>query len=408
MGDQARPPDARKILDRLLDTAIPGDNSWLEHARQERANSGISVFSELIRALTHVRLAEKESEELWPELLTHWREISAALGRDVGLPMALFDWFVNIDPKLKEPVLLERTQLEKTERSAMTDWLTGLYNRGAFRAAALRELRRAQRYRQQLSLILLDLDDFKKINDGFGHERGDQVLKEISRLLRRSIRDVDVPARHGGEEFAILLPETGRQGARAVAERVRTAFGRHGALQHEEGEPLAVTVSAGIAVYPEDGEELGELLRQADVALYRAKAAGKNRTISEWEERRLARRIVLGGARARVAFKRGDESLVLEGQARDLSATGVGVVLPQSCEVGQLLELSLEGAGLAERPVLYGRVVRFQEVRTGSVDPCFDVGVALDEASRGAAAAAIEVISGRNGRAAPRERSARP
>ena len=408
MGDQARPPDTRKILDKLLDTAIPGDESWLEHARQQRAASGVPVFSEMIRALTHLRLGEKEAEELWPELLLHWREISAGLGRDIGLQVAVFDWFVNIDPRLKEPVLLERAQLEKTERSAMTDWLTGLYNRGAFRSSALRELRRAQRYRQQLSLILLDLDDFKQINDRFGHERGDQVLKEISRLLRRSIRDVDVPARHGGEEFAILLPETGRLGARAVAERIRMAFSRHGALRDNGGVTVDVTVSAGISVYPEDGEELGDLLRQADAALYRAKAAGKNTTISEWEERRLARRIAMGGARTKVALRRGSESLVLEGAVRDISTTGVGLILPASCEVGQMLELSLEGPGLAEGAPLYGRVVRYQEVRTSSAGPSFDVGVALDEPSRRNAAAAIESIASGGSGPAARERSAAP
>ncbi len=406
MGEQARSADSRKILDQLLGTAIPGDPAWMQHARDKRTETGIPVFSEMVRMITHLRLSEKEAEELWPGLLTHWREMSAGLGRDVGLFVAVVDWFLNMDRRLKDPTIMERTLLEKTERSAMTDWLTGLYNRGAFRASALRELRRAQRYRQQLSLVLFDLDDFKKVNDQFGHDRGDLVLKEISRLLRRSIRDVDVAARYGGEEFAILLPETGRLGARAVAERVRFAVGRQPALRGSDEEPIHVTVSGGIAVYPEDGEELGDLLRQSDVALYRAKAAGKNTIVSEWEERRLARRIALKGTRTRVSWTKGEESRTLLGAARDISRTGVGLILPESCEVGQVLEMNLDSPALEEKRPLYGRVVRYQEVRGGAVGLTFDVGVALDEPSSREAAAAIEAIFAGGSPPGAHERSA--
>ena len=408
MGDQSRPADSRKILDQLLDTAIPGDPSWMDHARDKRVETGLPLFSEMIWAIAHVRVAEKEAEDLWPGLLSHWRDLSATVGRDVGLFVSVLDWFVNVDPRLKDPTVMERVHLEKTEKSAMTDWLTGMYNRGAFRAAALRELRRAQRYRQQLSFIMLDLDDFKKVNDQFGHDRGDLVLKEISRLMRRSIRDIDVAARYGGEEFAILLPETGRMGARAVAERVRCAVGRQTALHGSDEGDVCVTVSAGIAVYPEDGEELGDLLRQADIALYRAKAAGKNTIISEWEERRLARRVTLGGTRTSVSWKNGEESRTLLGAARDISRTGVGLMLPESCEVGQMLEMSLDGVGLQEKRPLFGRVVRYQEVRGNTVGHSFDVGVALDEASSREAAAAIEAIFAGGPGPGSRERSSIP
>src|SRR5262249_19222673 len=208
MGDPSRPEDGRRLLGSLLERDDLDDASWLSLARERRDLSGYPVFSELVRLLTHVRMGEEEAEDLWPMLLAHRAEMAQRLGRDPGLRIAIFDWLVNVQPRVKEPTLVEQAVLDRTERSAMTDWLTGLYNRGAFRASALRELRRAQRYRQRLSLLLFDLDAFKAVNDRYGHDRGDLVLRETSRLVSRLVRDVDVAGRYGGEEFAILLPET--------------------------------------------------------------------------------------------------------------------------------------------------------------------------------------------------------
>jgi len=407
MAADSRPADGHRIVRSLLESRKPGPE-WLEEVREHRSRTGVPLFGEMVRLLTHLRLGELEAEETWVRILAHRDELASRLGRDVGLAMALFDWFVNIEQRFKEPVIVERAQLERTEKSAMTDWLTALYNRGAFNSAAHRELRRAQRYRQQLSLVLFDLDDFKLVNDRFGHEKGDLVLREIGLLLRRSVRDVDVAARYGGEEFAVLLPETGRLGARAVAERVRAALARHGVLRDEGCDEPPVTVSAGIAVYPEDGEELGDLLRQADVALYRAKAEGKNTIVSEWEERRLARRIALDGTRTRVSYRRSGESRTLVGSARDISRTGVGLVLPESCEVGQLLEMSLDGPAMPASRNLFGRVVRYQESRGGQAGLAYDVGVALDEPSCREAAAAIETYFAGRRDGDSKERSAAP
>ena len=397
MGEAARSADSRKILHELLEGEGLSDEEWLARARGVREERGAALFSELLRTLTHLRFSEAEAEEKWRSLLEHRRLLSSRLGRDVGLRISVFDWFVNIDPRLKNPKVLEIAQFEKTEKSAMTDWLTGLYNRGAFRSSSLRELRRAQRYRQQISFIFFDLDDFKEVNDRHGHETGDLVLREASRLLKQSIRDVDMCARYGGEEFAVLLPETGRAGAAAVADRVRMAMLQEFAVGGRNDEPLTVTISGGVAVYPEDGEDLGDLLRRADAALYRAKAEGKNRIVAQFIERRLAHRYGLTGRDVNLTVKRSGDVEPLSATARDISRTGFGLTVDEDIEVGQLVELSLAAAERSTKLEMTGRVVRRSESYGRQGRPGFDLGVGLERASHAAAAAAIEALAATRG-----------
>jgi two-component system cell cycle response regulator len=159
---------------------------------------------------------------------------------------------------------------------ADSDPLTGLANRRALQARLDRELEQARRYGTVLSCLMLDVDDFKVINDAHGHQMGDRVLAQLAALFRREQRAIDVVARFGGEEFCLLLPFTGAAGARLLAERIlrRVAGHRFGEPQH----PISVTVSIGIATYPEERVSDGlSLLRLADEKLLKAKADGRNR-----------------------------------------------------------------------------------------------------------------------------------
>ena len=158
------------------------------------------------------------------------------------------------------------------QKQAITDELTGLANRRHFMERLETELSRAQRSGGPVAVLLSDLDDFKRVNDRFGHRAGDEVLKAFGRALRRCARETDVPARLGGEEFAVLLTDTDSDGARHFAERLRSEF------RNEEGTPDPVTASFGIASYPASGSA-EELLVDADVSLYQAKARGKDRIV---------------------------------------------------------------------------------------------------------------------------------
>jgi diguanylate cyclase (GGDEF)-like protein len=177
-------------------------------------------------------------------------------------------------------VSIENVGLHETvERQAVTDELTGLFNRRRFQEAMATEVERSKRFGQPVGLVLLDLDDFKAVNDTYGHQQGDLVLREVARVLRETSREIDEPARYGGEELAVVLPGTDLEGAYNLAERVRAGI-EELALPLLDGEgALRVTASFGVATLPGSADDMRELVAAADEALYRAKRAGKNRTV---------------------------------------------------------------------------------------------------------------------------------
>ena len=181
----------------------------------------------------------------------------------------------------------------ESERMAVTDGLTGLYNHRYFHDRLRGEMARCTRYTRPLSLVMVDLDEFKAINDRFGHLKGDDVLREVARCIKKNIRgsvatmatkrvDVDIASRYGGEEFIVIMPEAPAAGAAIAAERLRSVIeaevGLAAGLVHEDGQPWKVTGSFGVATFA-PGLEADYFIRRADEAVYEAKRAGKNRVI---------------------------------------------------------------------------------------------------------------------------------
>jgi diguanylate cyclase (GGDEF)-like protein len=198
--------------------------------------------------------------------LLFWLMTSVAVSESRGAELAM---------RNREAALLR----EKLREQAMRDQLTGLYNRHYVEEWFGLELRRAQRHGRPIAAIVLDIDDFKRFNDSFGHEAGDLVLRELAGVLRRFARASDVASRYGGEEFLVLLPECPFEAALRKAEQLREEVARL-ELRYDDRPLGPVTVSLGVAAFPDHAKESAELLRCADEALYLAKQTGRNRVVA--------------------------------------------------------------------------------------------------------------------------------
>lgn len=190
-----------------------------------------------------------------------------------GDDMALFTAVAN-----QIAIAIENAKLfELTKKMSVTDSLTGLYNHGFFQKQLSEELERARRYGRNVSLLMIDVDRFKKINDKYGHTVGDRILQAVADMFKMYSRHVDTVARYGGEEFAIVLPETDREQAKIVAERLRKDVEKMEIYVEELEKNLKTTISIGISSYPVNAETQEELIESADKALYRAKSTGRNK-----------------------------------------------------------------------------------------------------------------------------------
>lgn len=177
-------------------------------------------------------------------------------------------------------VAVENARLyEAKEQLSRTDGLTQLYNHHFFQERVQEEIKRADRFRQRLSLVMLDVDDFKRINDTYGHQTGDQVLRRVARIVRDCLREIDVPARYGGDEFAIILPDTDLRDGIEAAERLRRTVAKHPILAG--GTTMTLTISLGVATRPPQSPlSSEELIKMADQALLDAKRRGRNAVTS--------------------------------------------------------------------------------------------------------------------------------
>jgi diguanylate cyclase (GGDEF)-like protein len=226
------------------------------------------------RAIAHIDLDDTRSLQIWDEMLSRRRELTALVGRPVALKTALVDVLTS-SGLLRVPILIEYEELKRLELNAVTDPLTGLHNRRLFAETFEKELNRARRYVQPLGLVTLDLHRFKEVNDKHGHPRGDDVLRAAAATLKKALRTSDSAFRIGGDEFALLLPQTDSPQALALCRRVQTVFAEM--LQQLQ---LTVTVAMdhGVAIFPQDAEQADQLIRIADERLYQLKHANHSRS----------------------------------------------------------------------------------------------------------------------------------
>ncbi len=288
------------------DDALPDNKlaavAWLsERVASVFEGTDIEASRELAsRAFTQLGLGSDDLEQIIDQLPQLVLGAASGFQRSVGQQPNIDDLLRNANARLVdlnrnyqslirrlEKLLAEKAELaaqleqanERLSRIAATDGLTGLNNHRTFQDALKRDLHRASRSGQPLSLVMLDVDHFKKFNDNFGHQAGDAVLRALGKLLRAAVRTGDVAARYGGEEFAVLLPDTDISGASMLAERLRRSVEK---MRIKAGDRvLRITVSLGVATIGgrDCAEQASTLIRQADTALYQAKEAGRNRVV---------------------------------------------------------------------------------------------------------------------------------
>jgi diguanylate cyclase (GGDEF)-like protein len=236
-----------------------------------------TLYTDLIYTLTHLRFDEETARRKWDSILRHKYLISEKLGRNVGIRVAILDYFLNITHELEHVTMVDVIKFEETARDSITDWLTGVFLKGYFLQLAQQELARDERSKNTTSILFLDLDHFKTFNDTNGHLMGDVLLQLVAHYVSDMIRPYDVMGRYGGEEFVILFPGMNTKEAVRRAEEIRSTVADLPFPGMQVMPDKRITISGGIATFPRHGAKLQELLDAADRALYAAKRAGRNR-----------------------------------------------------------------------------------------------------------------------------------
>lgn len=351
-----------------------GDDAKLIHELDEIISEhGNLAFPVIFHVLTHLDLPQAEAETAWRDICAHRDKMSALLEHNVNLRTAICDYFCSIHKSLKNPKVVEIHVFESTLNSVKYDRMTGLYNRAYFDESIIREVARAKRYDTDLSILFLDLDDFKTVNDTHGHPAGDHVLKEISQAIIHAVRTEDIAARYGGEEIVIILPETSKTTALILAERIRALIEN---LQLQfDGKNIGLTISGGVASFPIDAAGTSDLVTFADRALLQAKAAGKNTIQAYSPNKRRFMRIDFFATILVKQIRMSKSSTPVATNAKNLSLTGILFESRTAFDIGSKIQLQIPFDEFNETLLILGTVVRI-EIFDNNL---FDIGVSFLE-----------------------------
>jgi diguanylate cyclase (GGDEF)-like protein len=276
--DRRRGLLADNALSLDLVSALAGDRSLTEAEKNPlddiKRSRGPRFFSDLLYSITHHYFPPEVAEDLWAEILRHKNGLSKALGRNIGIVVAALDYLSNITGNLCSATLVGEAHIEEIVGLSLRDGLTGLFNHTYFYQQIDLEVRRHVRHCAFLSLVLIDVDDFKEGNDTYGHPEGDKIISAMGKTILRVSRDSDICCRYGGEEFAVILPLTRVHEAGEIANRLKME------LMERLSNGRTVTVSIGVASCGEKTGTYRDLVEKADSSLYQAKRNGKNQVVT--------------------------------------------------------------------------------------------------------------------------------
>lgn len=318
----------------------------------------------ILHNLVQLHFSQSSACTHWNSIVAHAEKMQHGLDRTVGLATAACDYFSTVQPCLDNPKLIEFIRFEETLKSAHQDFLTGLLSRRTFQTLFDQEISRAKRHKHNSTLIFFDLDNFKEINDTHGHLAGDEVLKEVAKVLNQSKRKEDLSCRFGGDEFVILLPETNKFKGMLVGKKFIDQI--NNLTIHYEDKEIHVRCSGGLATFPADSTDSQGLIRCADQALYQAKSRGKHKLSLFSVEKRTFTRIEF--ERTVTIRPLGIPGEIDNSIARNISEGGILISSKKGYDLGARLELQVPLKEDGDSLTIFGSVVRVEQFDNGLYD----------------------------------------
>lgn len=344
-----------------------GDDVFIDKVKELYAERGPVVLQAVFQLLAGIDVSERSCEIHWDNALQHRRRLMHRLERNIDITTALSDYLQTETAFLQHPRLIEATKYENVIHETIHDKLTGLFNRPYFDEVYGQQVSAAQRHFHDLTVIFLDIDNFKDINDTYGHLAGDDALRRIAAIIAQEKRESDLAARYGGEEFVLLLPYTDNVSAFVFAERLRRRIDN---LEfYFQGQSIRLTVSGGIASYPLHSQDPEKLLQMADNAVYLAKGAGKNKIAHFKEEKRRYLRVKIQQPVLAKELNFND-SETFAGMSKDICVGGILFENSAPLPLGALITVKVPISG-SDPIILIGNVVRVESFDNGR----FDIGM---------------------------------
>ena len=351
-------------------TASGNDESLVEELEELVREDGDSACQVVLQLLTSIDLAPEDAARCWNEVITNWRDLRCKLDREVNLRTAICDYFCTLHRSLENPKIVEIHVFEQTLKDTKYDKLTGLFNRNYFDEILKREVALANRHSTYLSILFLDIDDFKDINDTYGHDAGDGVLQHITKIMRHEKRKEDIACRYGGEELVLILPHTGNIEAMVLGQRILKVV-EESPLKYS-GNSIRMTLSGGLSTLPMDAEDPEGLLKNADMALYRAKGAGKNNiSFASMDQRRFLR--IKFSETIKVKELGFDDALNFTAESKDICMGGLLFKNDRAIPVGTQIQTCIPIIDQESPILIIGTVVRVEAVEDGN----YDIGLAI-------------------------------
>jgi len=350
---------------------IGNEHQQLDELRTIVDQYGDIACQEIFKIFAGLECDTAQAAYHWQKLQEHIVILSEALQRQVNFLTAICDYLANykVNDKPYSAKLINVEQYELLVADSTYDKLTGLLCRNSFQGTLNQQLALAKRLATQFSILFVDIDNFKHINDTYGHQSGDLVLSELANLVQEGIRSSDTAFRYGGEEFVILMPNTSCNDAQKLANRIRKTIEQH--QINVDGGEIKLTISGGVSSYPTHADNADDLVYFADSAVYRAKGAGKNNIALFKEENRRYLRIPISRV-VKMKELGFNDSQASTGQSKDIGIGGILFETSTQYVIGNQLQISLEIDSSV--PIfLLGLVVRIEIID----DERYEIGMSL-------------------------------